>query len=632
MRLKRTMRIGRARMAQSAMEYLMTYGWAILIIAVVLAALFELGVFNGSNLAPQACIAQAGFVCKNPIYTANGIGITFGQTAGRDYYGDWIFVASQGEALNQNGIPINFTCAATGCANAVPVGVLVPGQIVGVDFNASKFAYGQIPANAPIGTPFAGYVWLGYCLSPCSAPTAYSKVATITAKEAGTSSASFGGYFGGGSGGSGVVTTTTTSIATTSTLYQVEFSVSPADTGTTTPTNTVQEAPGNSITITATPSSGYIFTGWSSSTGNIVIANTSAESTTANVDGSGTLTAGFAIPYVPVNLSTSGTTPSPFQQMLDVGGYSTFTYNGVTYNGINQQWSNVEFTSDGPCTSQSCSGVTPLQAWCETGCSGSGSATVWVKLPSGFSGSTTIYMNLMPNDVMSASGPTGEAPQLSPNYAEYDNGGLVFAYYNPAPSNTNGWTISGGGLGQTSSAPAGSYFGSTDAYVVPVGNQNYMYTSIPTLSSGEIITYWNYATTNGCADYFFLVNSGGAGQFARIDERSGSDTGILPTSSWTLWGGNGDIADPTSPNWYKVDIVVPSSTTAIMYLSSTTDTPIGTLGPSNTGNIGISDNGDYMGFQSDGCSGSNPYYWNGFVVRAYPPGGSMPNAIFSSVQ
>ncbi|MGC8538128.1 MAG: hypothetical protein ACP5MZ_04090 [Candidatus Micrarchaeia archaeon] len=31
---------------QSAMEYLMTYGWAILIVAVVLAALFELGVFN----------------------------------------------------------------------------------------------------------------------------------------------------------------------------------------------------------------------------------------------------------------------------------------------------------------------------------------------------------------------------------------------------------------------------------------------------------------------------------------------------------------------------------------------------------------------------------------------------------
>ncbi len=38
---------------QSAMEYLMTYGWAILIIAVVLGALFSLGIFNPSFLAPE---------------------------------------------------------------------------------------------------------------------------------------------------------------------------------------------------------------------------------------------------------------------------------------------------------------------------------------------------------------------------------------------------------------------------------------------------------------------------------------------------------------------------------------------------------------------------------------------------
>ena len=39
---------------QSAMEYLMTYGWAILIIAVVLGALFQLGVFNPMTFAPKA--------------------------------------------------------------------------------------------------------------------------------------------------------------------------------------------------------------------------------------------------------------------------------------------------------------------------------------------------------------------------------------------------------------------------------------------------------------------------------------------------------------------------------------------------------------------------------------------------
>jgi hypothetical protein len=40
--------------SQSAMEYLMTYGWAILIIAVVLGVLFQLGVFSGSALTPKA--------------------------------------------------------------------------------------------------------------------------------------------------------------------------------------------------------------------------------------------------------------------------------------------------------------------------------------------------------------------------------------------------------------------------------------------------------------------------------------------------------------------------------------------------------------------------------------------------
>ena len=40
--------------SQSAMEYLMTYGWAILIIAVVLGAIYSLGLFNGASLAPRS--------------------------------------------------------------------------------------------------------------------------------------------------------------------------------------------------------------------------------------------------------------------------------------------------------------------------------------------------------------------------------------------------------------------------------------------------------------------------------------------------------------------------------------------------------------------------------------------------
>ena len=46
-----------ASKSQSAMEYLMTYGWAILIIAVVLTILFQLGIFSAGNFQPHA---QAG--------------------------------------------------------------------------------------------------------------------------------------------------------------------------------------------------------------------------------------------------------------------------------------------------------------------------------------------------------------------------------------------------------------------------------------------------------------------------------------------------------------------------------------------------------------------------------------------
>ncbi len=46
--------ISASKKLQSAMEYLMTYGWAILIIAVVLVALFQMGVFDSANFAPKA--------------------------------------------------------------------------------------------------------------------------------------------------------------------------------------------------------------------------------------------------------------------------------------------------------------------------------------------------------------------------------------------------------------------------------------------------------------------------------------------------------------------------------------------------------------------------------------------------
>ena len=62
--------------SQSAMEYLMTYGWAILIIAVVLAALFELGVFNPMTFAPKAPPGSCQVVRPEGVGTTNFISLS----------------------------------------------------------------------------------------------------------------------------------------------------------------------------------------------------------------------------------------------------------------------------------------------------------------------------------------------------------------------------------------------------------------------------------------------------------------------------------------------------------------------------------------------------------------------------
>jgi hypothetical protein len=58
---------------QSAMEYLMTYGWAILIIALVVGVLYTLGLFNPSSMAPSYCVFNGGaFLCKNFSISSSG--------------------------------------------------------------------------------------------------------------------------------------------------------------------------------------------------------------------------------------------------------------------------------------------------------------------------------------------------------------------------------------------------------------------------------------------------------------------------------------------------------------------------------------------------------------------------------
>lgn len=76
------------RKAQASMEYLITYGWAVLIMLVVVGALYYLGIFSPRTIT--TCTFQnAGFACNAYKLTwntsgASGIILDLAQTTGHD--------------------------------------------------------------------------------------------------------------------------------------------------------------------------------------------------------------------------------------------------------------------------------------------------------------------------------------------------------------------------------------------------------------------------------------------------------------------------------------------------------------------------------------------------------------------
>ncbi|MEW6329121.1 MAG: hypothetical protein AB1468_03310 [Candidatus Micrarchaeota archaeon] len=80
----------RGRYGQAAMEYLMTYGWAILIIVVVLAALFIMGVFNPKPVStcnfPTAGVFCTGHRVRADTVSGATLAITVANGAGKKIY------------------------------------------------------------------------------------------------------------------------------------------------------------------------------------------------------------------------------------------------------------------------------------------------------------------------------------------------------------------------------------------------------------------------------------------------------------------------------------------------------------------------------------------------------------------
>ncbi len=157
------------RKLQSAMEYLMTYGWSILLLAIVVAGLFELGVFTGGSggLLPMACIAQSGFICSNPqMNTTGNLSITFGEL--------------YGQQLQITGLACsNSTTAPIADSFILKILNVQPGAEAGLTFECPP---SKNRNQGIIGGSSSGTLWIRYNLG--SLQGIISEIGSFTAQSA----------------------------------------------------------------------------------------------------------------------------------------------------------------------------------------------------------------------------------------------------------------------------------------------------------------------------------------------------------------------------------------------------------------------------------------------------------------
>jgi len=311
------------------------------------------------------------------------------------------------------------------------------------------------------------------------------------------------------------------------------------------------------------------------------------------------------------------------------------TYSSYEQSGLQ----NVEFT-----TAPNAQG-TVLYAWIESNPSSTSTSTIyWVNLPSGIAASSTIYMNFMPSSVMSSTGPTGEAPQLSPSYGQYDDGASVFTQYGGASWSSfsfygGTWTTANGYLQQTASTGTDTYnepsafitnaeYPATGQYILGMA---FSYTTEAEARVG--ITAVGTPTTgtySPATGYRFIgeQSSDGAGFISFLNDNTAwvvnnayqgavsTAYTMVITDAGGTWSGNlySGYGDETS--------------TPLTSLSATSYTAANKQG-ATSGYVGIS--AGYYTCSGGACSIPNPINVMWFYMRAYPPNGVMPSVSFGGV-
>lgn len=139
------------RKGQSAMEYLMTYGWAILIVIIVAAALYALGVFNPATFTGRTAtgFTQLGAPTDWDLDSTTG---TFKMKLANNKIASQVTVKTITAALKGGNTYTYNTSNCTGDGNYMLIG---PGGTVDIDTHCTGPTYNLTFTGLSSGTSYS---------------------------------------------------------------------------------------------------------------------------------------------------------------------------------------------------------------------------------------------------------------------------------------------------------------------------------------------------------------------------------------------------------------------------------------------------------------------------------------------
>ena len=91
--------------SQAALEFIMTYGWAILVVLVAIAALAYFGVLSPDRFLPSKCVLQSGIACLDNKATATTLNVYIQNSLGQDVT---ITDVKADQCTAQTGLSVSF--------------------------------------------------------------------------------------------------------------------------------------------------------------------------------------------------------------------------------------------------------------------------------------------------------------------------------------------------------------------------------------------------------------------------------------------------------------------------------------------------------------------------------------------